>query len=175
MTNYWCVNFEEDANLKFGIRKSFWAMGYQYADDQTDPPWRKARITVNWRKLKEIKTGHKFVAYLGGKGFFATGTVIMPRRAKTSRDRKDTIKDYLERRKSYHNGYVYFNSSVVYENFTDTDGGYPVRIDVERWDNYAPNGIWVAGLSLPRYKTVNAVFPITKSEFERIMKQLATN
>jgi hypothetical protein len=106
MPKYWCVNFEDDANLEFGIEKNLWSMGYQYADDQSDSPARKAAITRNWRRLKEIGVGDTFVAYLRGRGFFAVGTVRMPRRAKTSRDRPDTIEEYLSRGKPYHKGYV---------------------------------------------------------------------
>jgi hypothetical protein len=174
MPKYWCVNFEDDANLELGIEKNLWSMGYQYAHDQSDSPARKAAITRNWRKLEEINAGDKFVAYLRGKGFFAIGTVTIPRRARTSRDRTDTIDEYLKRGRSYSKGYVYFGSSVVYENFTDAGGDYPVRIDVERWDNHALNGVLVTGLNLPRHKTVNAVFEIAKGYFDRIAKRLAS-
>jgi predicted restriction endonuclease len=172
MPKYWCVNFEDDANLELGIEKNLWLMGYQYS--KRDTPHRKGDITRNWRKLKEINAGDRFVAYLRGKGFFAIGTVILPRRARTSRDRTDSIDEYLNRGKSYSKGYVYFSSSVVYENFTDAGADYPVRIDVEQWDNYASNGVSVTGLNLPRHKTVNAVFPITKAEFDRIESKLAS-
>jgi hypothetical protein len=154
MPSYWCVNFELAENLKHGIDKNLWMMGYQYADDQDDAGPRKAAITRNWRKLEEIDAGDRFVAYLPGNRFFATGTVRKPKRAKTSRDRTDTIEEYLERGKAYQSGYVCFDSSVVYENFTDARDGYPVRIDVERWENHVPDGVSVTGLNLPRYKTV---------------------
>lgn len=174
MSKYWCVNFETDANLHYGIDKNLWMMGYQYADDQNDLPPRKAAITRNWTKLVDISPGDRFVAYLPGNRFYATGTVRTPRRPKTSRDRTDTIEPYLERGKSYRSGFVYFNSSVVYENFTDQGDDYPVRIDVEGWHNYASDGVSVTGLNVPRYKTVNAVFEINKKDFDRIAKKLAS-
>src|SRR5713101_7190053 len=136
MAKYWCVNFESDANLQHGIDKNLLIKDYQYTEN--DKPHRKGDITRNWRKLEGITPGDKFVAYLRGNKFYATGTVRKPRRPKTSRDRTDTIEEYLEHGTSYQNGYVYFDSSVVYENFTDECDDYPVRIDVEEWENHVP-------------------------------------
>lgn len=79
MAKYWCVNFEDDTNLELGIEKNLWSMGYQYADDQSDSPARKAAITRNWRKLEAIEPGHTFVAYLLGKGFFAERSAALVR------------------------------------------------------------------------------------------------
>lgn len=173
MPKYWCVNFEDTANLEFGIENRLWAMGYQYADDGNDSPPRKAAITRNWRTLEEVTAGDQFVAYLRGKGFFAVGKVAVPRRTKTSRDRADTIEEYLKRGKRYHKGHVYFSPSVVYENLTDVDGDYPVRIDVERWESHVPDGVSIDGLDFPRHKTVNAAFEIDKNDFDKIRGALA--
>ena len=174
MPKYWCVNFETEANLQHGIDNCLWMMGYQYADDQNDPPARKAAITRNWRKLQGIAPGDRFVAYLPRNRFFATGIVRPPRRSKTRQDKTDTIKAYLDRGESYESGFVYFASSVVYENFTDQCDNYPVRVDVEEWSNYVPAAVSVAGLDLPRHKTVNAAFSIDKRLFDKIAKALAS-
>jgi hypothetical protein len=173
MSMYWCVNFLDDAKLRHGIKEKLWLMGYQYARDQSDPPSWRAAITRNWRKLDAIGIGNRFVAYLPGYKFYATGTVRTPRRPKTSQDPADTIENYLAERRAYQSGYVYFTSSVVYENFTDDFDGLPVRIDVERWENYVPDGVSVTGLNWTRNMTVNAVFEITKRHFDLIVRKLA--
>ena len=173
MTKYWCVNFESVGCLHHGIRNSLWLMGYQYARKGADTPGRKAAITKNWKRLEEITIGDKFVAYLPGNKFFATATVIAPRRPTTSVGRNDTISEYLKRGKAYTSGHVYFSSSVAYENFTDECGGYPVRIDVEKWENFVPDGVSVKGPTVPRYRTVYAAFDIDKDRFDSIRSGLS--
>jgi len=174
MPKYWCVNFVDESGLHHGIEKNVWLMGYQYADDQDDPGNRKAVIKMNWRRLEEVGAGDRFVAYLPGNRFFATGTVMTPRRPKTNRDGTDTIGAYLERGKSYERGYVYFTSSVVYENFTDELDGYPVRIDVVEWENYVSDGIVLPIINkIALNERQKAVFEITRADFDRIVKKLA--
>lgn len=170
---YWCVNFEDVGRLHHGIHNKLWLMGYQYNKTGTDSPARKAAITRNWRRLEEIVVGDRFVAYLPGNKFFATATVVAPRRPKTSQDRTDTLTEYLKRGKAYKSGYVYFAPSVAYENFTDECSRYPVRIDVEIWENFLPEGVSVKGPPVPRYKTVYAAFDIDKDQFEAISSSLS--
>lgn len=155
------------------MRNKLWLMGYQYKRRGADTPARKAAITRNWRRLEEITVGDRFVAYLPGNKFYATATVISPRRAKTSQDRSDTISDYLKRGKAYTSGYVYFASSVAYENFTDECSGYPVRVDVDKWENFVPEGVSVKGPPFPRYKTVYAAFDIDEDRFNAISSSLS--
>jgi hypothetical protein len=173
MAKYWCVNFESVGCLHHGIRNRLWLMGYQYAKKGADAPGRKAAITRNWKRLEEITVGDKFVAYLPGNKFFATATVIAPRTPKTSGDRKDTISEYLRRGKAYTSGHVYFSPSVAYENFTDECSGSPVRIDVEKWANFVPDGVSVKGPTVPLYKTVYAAFDIDKDRFDSIRSGLS--
>lgn len=173
MPKYWCVNFEHPDCLKHGIDCEVWVMGYQY-DERASQGNRKTRITLNWRQLKEISPSDRFVAYLPTNTFFATGTVRTPRRPKARHDRVDTIDKYLERRESYHQGYVYF-TPVVYENFTDDLDGYPVRIDVDEWENYVPDGIVLPIVNkIALNERQKAVFEITKADFDRIVKKLAS-
>lgn len=173
MTKYWCVNFESVDGLHHGIRNKLWLMGYQYARKGADTPARKAAITKNWRRLEEITVGDKFVAYLPGNKFFATATVIAPRRPKASGERDETIAEYLKRGKSYTSGHVYFSPSVAYENFTDECDDSPVRIDVDKWDHFVPDGVSVKGPTVPRYKTVYAAFDIDKDRFDTIRSSLS--
>ena len=173
MTKYWCVNFDSVDCLHHGIQNKLWLMGYQYARKGADTPARKAAITRNWKRLEEITVGDRFVAYLPGNKFFATATVIAPRRPKASGDRNDTISDYLKRGKAYTSGHVYFSPSVAYENFTDECSGYPVRIDVDKWDDFVPDGVSVKGPTVPRYKTVYAAFDIDKDRFDSIRSGLS--
>jgi hypothetical protein len=129
---------------------------------------------LNWRRLKEISPGDKFVAYLPTNTFFATGTVRTPKRPKARHDPVDTIEKYLEERESYHEGYVYF-TSVVYENFTDDLDGYPVRIDVDEWENYVPDGIVLPIVNkIALNERQKAVFEITETDFDRIVKKLVS-
>lgn len=174
MPKYWCVNFEHPDCLKHGIDNDLWVMGYQYADDQSDSGNRKSRITMNWRRIGEINAGDRFVAYLPTNRFFAVGEVRKPRRVKARHDRTDTIDKYLERRESYHEGYIYF-TSVVYENFTDDLDGYPVRIDVDEWENYVPDGIVLPIVNkIALNERQKAVFEIKRVDFDRIVKKLAS-
>jgi len=148
--------------------------GYQYADDQSDSGNRKSRITMNWRRIEEINSGDRFVAYLPTNRFSAVGSVRTPRRPKARHDRTDTIDKYLERRESYHEGYVYF-TSVVYENFTDELDGYPVRIDVDEWEKYVPEGIVLPIVNkIALNERQKAVFEITRTDCDRIVKKLAS-
>ena len=78
----------------------------------------------------------------------------------------------MKRGKAYTSGYVYFSPSVAYENFTDECGGYPVRIDVDKWENFVPDSVSVKGPTFPRYKTVYAAFDIDKDRFESIRSGL---
>ena|SRR5579864_8094201 len=175
MPKYWCVNFIDEDRLTHGIENKMWLMGYQYGRDQSDSPNWKGRITANWQRLKEIDVGDTFVAYLPGNRFFATGTVRTSRRRKTDQDRTDTTDEYLERGKPYRSGYVFFDSAVAYENFTDEFSELPVRIDVERWDNHAPDGVVVKVVNrIPLNERQKAVFEITKTAFDRIVKRLAS-
>jgi hypothetical protein len=79
----------------------------------------------------------------------------------------------LDRRESYDDGFIYFTSTVVYENFTDDLDDYSVRIDVESWDNYRPDGIV---LPIVNKVTLNerqlAVFEIEKADFDLIVDKL---
>ncbi len=122
MTRYWCVNFGHEPVLTHGIDKNLWLMQYQYADEQDNEfeADRPAQITKNWRRLKEINVGDQVAAYLPQNTFYATGTVIKPRRAKTSKDHTDTVDEYLKRKRSHDhkNGFVYY-SPVFYEDFSD--------------------------------------------------------
>ena len=174
MTRYWCVNFEDEDAFVHGIEKKLWSMGYQYGDD--DSPNRIGRITLNWQRLKEVKAGDRLVAYRKTNKFFATGTVRTPRRASTTGDRTATISAYLRRRESYDAGYIYFTGTVAYENFTDDLDGYPVRIDVESWDNYVPDGVVVPIVNkVALNERQLAVFEVEKGDFDLIVDKLGAD
>lgn len=189
MTKYWCVNFDSVSKvcLQHGIDRKLWLMQYQYSDDHGNvfqDGRQRAATTSNWKRMKEIKIGDKFVAYLRGNRFYAVGTVIKPRRASEPLDPTDNIDEYVARKKSHEHdtGYVYF-TPVFYEDFTDQwrhpDDPlmrYAQRIDVDEWRHYVPDGVSVKGLGEipPNEKAVHAVFPITKSYYERIAKKLAS-
>jgi glutathione S-transferase len=187
MPNYWCVNLDSEACLQHGIKHQLWMMQYQYADDHGNifqDGRQRAATTSNWKRMKEINIGDRFVAYLRGNKFYAVGTVITPRTGRTPLDPTDTIDEYVSRKKSHDHstGYVYY-TPVFYENFTDEwrhpDDPlmrYAQRIDVDEWLHYVPNGVSVKGLGdiPPNEKAVHAVFPITKTYYERIAKKLAS-
>lgn len=158
MTKYWCVNFDAEACLHHGIERSLWLMQYQYSDDHGNEfqgGRQQAATTKNWKRLKEVQVGDRFVAYLRGNKFFAVGTVISPRRSKTAHDQTDSVDDYVTRRRSHEHDsdYVYY-TPAFYEDFTD-EWRYPdiplmryaQRIDVEEWRCYVPDGISVKGLN----------------------------
>ena len=139
--------------LTHGIEKNVWMMQYQYADEQGngfegDGP---AQITKNWRRLEEIQVGDQFAAYLPRNTFYATGTVIKPRKAM---DIRGTVEEYLKSKRSHNHkkGVVYY-TPVFYEDFSDkwrapddNSTRWPQRIDVEDWTHFVPNGVVVKGL-----------------------------
>lgn len=186
MTRYWCVNFDSESKvcLEYGIKKNLWMMQYQYKDDsgnvfQDDD--QKAATTANWKRLGLIKAGDKFVAYLPKSRFFAIGTVIEPRRAKSPEDLTDSIEKYVKRKRSHDRktGYVYY-TPVFYEDFTDKwrhpDNKlmkYAQRIDVDQWKYFEPDGVTAKGLGkIPVYELHKAVFEIKKEFFDRIREAL---
>ncbi|WP_437185133.1 HNH endonuclease [Planctomicrobium sp. SH668] len=173
VAKYWCVNFDDIACLHHGIHHNCWLMGYQYKKRGVDTSSRKAAITRNWKRLAEISVGDQFVAYLKGRKYFATGMVRSPRRAKSTNDHSDSIVNYLQHGKPYTDGYVYFSPGVVYENFTDKISHYPVRIDVDAWEDFSPDGVHVKGPVIPRHKTVYAAFEIDQEHFELIKRSLS--
>lgn len=180
MSKYWCVNFMDDDCLTHGISERLWLMGYQCGARHA-AQWNAA-CTANWRILQRIGVGDELVAYVPRNGlkhkprgpgfaFLATGRVRMPRRPPAAEDARDAIEEYISRAKAHKRGYVYFDSSVVYENFTDGYSNLPARIDVEAWENYVPRAI-LLGLDVPRNETVRAAFQIDKSTFNRILSRL---
>src|SRR5262249_23750063 len=92
MTKHWCVNFDFEDCLPHGIHRKLWLMQYQYADGQGhvfQDGKQRAATTKNWRRMEDIGVGDRFVAYLRGNKFYAVGTVIAPRRARTPVDPTD--------------------------------------------------------------------------------------
>jgi hypothetical protein len=182
MTKFWCVNFDSEDCLRHGIHRKLWMMQYQYADDQghvfQDGRQRSA-TTRNWRRMKEIDAGDRFVAYLPGNRFYAVGTVIRPRMAKSS---DNSIEEYVARKRSHEHetGRVYY-TPVFYEDFTDNwrHPGDPLmryaqRIDVDEWQHYVPHGVVEKGLNkIKRPELQMAAIRITKGYFNRIEKRLA--
>lgn len=183
MSNYWCVNFADQAILNHGIEKKLWMMQYQYEDEQ-NPEFEadgSAQVTINWRGLKAVDVGDKFVAYLPRSTFYATGTVIAPRRVKTATDLVSSVEEYVAQKRSHdHNsGFVYY-SPVFYEDFSDEWRSpfdelhrWPQRIDVDLWQNFVPGGIVVKCLhSIPPNEIQKAAFRISKEMFDDISRRL---
>ena len=50
---------------------------------------------------------------------------------------------------------------------------YPVRIDVDKWEQFVPDGVSVKGPTIPRYKNVYAAFAIDKDRFDSITSGLS--
>ncbi len=171
---YWCANFENEKNLEHGLTNICWSMGYQCSD--SDPPSRKAAITSNWRLLLKVKEGDKFVAYLKESRFFAIGTVVRPRRKRTSSDVLDSIEEYLARKEAYSKGFIYFSDcQVAYENFDDR-AGWPVRIDVDSWTKQNLNGVHLKVIgNIPVHKKTRTIFEISKTIFQKIETELMSN
>jgi hypothetical protein len=174
---YWCANFENVPCLHHGMAGAFWLMHYQYTD--ADEGNRRSRISTNYRQLEGVEAGDLLVAYLRTNTFYATGKVIAPRRAATSADALDTIEDYLERQEAYDAGYVYYRDTVVYENHTDpwqhpdSVSAYPVRIDVEGWEDDVQAGVEVRvinDITLPQRQL--AIFELTEEQYSRIVARL---
>ena len=186
MTRYWCVNFKNEARLEHAIQNQRWMMQYQYEDDHGNVFQggnKKPATTSNWKQIGKISEGDKFAAYLPTSRFFAVGTVITPRRARTPNDRTDTISAYLQRRRSHDvkTGYVYY-TPVFYENFSDkwrtpdTRMPFPQRIDVDEWQFYVPGGVVVSGLNAIKvFEKTKAAFEIPEELFQRVVNKLGGN
>ncbi len=183
MSKYWCANFGDGTVLEHGIKRKSWMMQYQYADDQNQHQGdRPASITRNWRQLENISEGDWLVAYLPKNTFYAIGKVRTPRRSPKPEDPRDTIEEYLYRRRSHdhESGYVYY-TPVFYEDFSDEwrseDGErWPQRIDVEEWLHYVPDGVELAGLAeYGPAEIQKAVFEINEKFFNKVRDKLATS
>ncbi len=120
-----------------------------------------------------------------GNPFYAVGKVRTPRRPRTANDATNQIEKYLAERRSHDHkhGYVYYTDArVFYENFDDKwidpeddISRYAQRIDVEKWELYVPDGVWVEGVEITqRNKTVYAVFEIGRDYFEAIKEKLTS-
>lgn len=176
---YWCANFEHEECLRHGMTGGFWMMHYQYTND--DDGHRRSRITLNYRQLEGVQADDMMVAYLPTNTFYATGKVVNPKRAATTADIHDTIDAYLQRHEAYDAGFVYFNDTVVYENHTDLwrhpdpewNAAYPLRIDVDGWDNHVEAGVEVAVINdISLHQRQLAIFELTKKQYNRIVASL---
>jgi hypothetical protein len=172
---YWCANFEQEACLRYGIAGSFWLMHYQYRDD--DSGNRRNRIAVNYTRLMEVKEGDVLVAYLPTNRFFAYGKVIAPRLRATTPRVHDRIQDYVTRHRAYEDQLVFFDDAIAYENHTcrwraPQGSSYPVRIDVDDWQKYQPDGVVVSVVKeVPINQRIFALFELSREQFERIILQ----
>lgn len=154
MAKYWCMNFDFDACLRYGLHRKLWLMQYQYSDihgNVFQGGRQQAATTRNWRRMAEIQPGDRVVAYLRGNKFFAIGTVIPPRLPVSH---EDTIENYLALKDShrYADGRVCY-PPAFYEDFSDSwrhpDDPlvrYAQRIDVQEWQHVVPEGVVVKGL-----------------------------
>jgi Domain of unknown function (DUF3883) len=173
MVQYWCVNFEDDAAFDHGMSEKLWSMGYQFGEN--DSANRLGRIRMNWERAAKVQPGDKFVAYRKTNTFFAVGTTVRSaRRTKTAEDTTETIGKYLDGRESYEDGYIYFDGTVIYENFTDDMSDYPARMDVESWDYYVPDGVVLPIINKIKVNERHmAVMKIDENDYNQIVAALA--
>lgn len=126
-----------------------------------------------------IEHGDCVVAYLKKNKYFAVGTVRKPRHVKSASDVSSKIDRYLEDQRSHDqkNKFVFYTDApVLYEDFTDKWkhpgdklSRYAQRIDVEEWQNVAPEGIEMKGLQkFILKKPYLAVTKIDERYFRRI-------
>lgn len=185
MTKYWCVNFDSEDCLKYGLKHNLWMMQYQYADDHGNgfQSHKPSTISNNWQQLKNVSPGDLFVAYLKKNRYFAVGKVRTPRHDKSVSDVTTTVDKYLDAKRSHDHKnkcVFYADASVLYEDFTDKWrhpgdklSKYAQRIDVEEWRCIVPEGIEMKGLLKYILKKPHlAVTKIDKTFFRRIEKQL---
>lgn len=183
-TKCWCVNFDHLDCLQYGLDNNLWMMQYQYSDPAGHEFQGGNQISTTtrmWRRLAEVEVGDRFVAYLSGNWFFATGTVISPRRVQTPKDAVDDVESYVKRKDSHSRkrGYVYY-TPAFYENFDDKwrhpgdrISRYAQRIDVDNWQYQFADGVSVKGLgAIPPNEIQMAVFEIDPQLFESIEAEL---
>lgn len=185
MAKYWCVNFDSEDCLKYGLKHNLWMMQYQYADDHGNgfQSHKPGTISNNWQQLKNVSPGDLIVAYLKKNRYFAVGKVRTPRHDKSVSDVTTTIDKYLDAKRSHDHKnkcVFYTDASVLYEDFTDKWrhpgdklSRYAQRIDVEEWQYIAPECIEMKGLL--KYILKNPRLAVTKIDeafFRRIEKQL---
>ena len=182
----WCVNFDHLDCLQYGLDNNLWMMQYQYSDPSGEEFQGGNQISTTtrmWRRMAEVNVGDRFVAYLSGNRFFATGTVISPRRKQTAADPVDDVESYVKRKESHNRkrGYVYY-TPAFYENFDDKWrhpvnrlARYAQRIDIDKWQNRLDDGVSVRGLgSVGPNEIQMAVFEIEPQLFDTIESELKT-
>lgn len=182
----WCVNFDHADCLQYGLDNNLWMMQYQYSDPSGEEFQGGNQISTTtrmWRRMAEVNLGDRFVAYLSGNRFFATGTVISPRRKQTAADAVDDVESYVKRKGSHNRkrGYVYY-TPAFYENFDDKWrhpvnrlARYAQRTDIDKWQNRLDDGVSVRGLgSIGPNEIQMAVFEIAPQLFDAIESELKT-
>ena len=191
MTQYWCVNFDFEECLTYGIEHKLWMMQYQYEDDygnRFQGGTQKSATTANWNRLKDIHDEDWFVAYLPKKRtatkntFFAVGQVRIPRKPPSSPTHKPTVAQYVSAQRSHEfsSGVIHYTDApVFYEDFDETWRfsdqlmAYVQRIDVKEWELHVADGVpWLSDLSIPPFEIQRAFFKIDKKSFDSIRKAL---
>lgn len=174
-----------------GLEMSLWMMQYQYALDDEHPFQgdRKAPVTANWRRTKDIQVGDWFVAYLpkkkspSGNTFFAVGQVRQPRKIAKPPSNVSTVEEYVKSQNSHQiaSGVVrYSDSPAFYEDFDDhwhaagsPEMKYAQRIDVDRWLHVVPDGVaWLPKLAIGPNEIQRAFFEIEEPHFHEISNTL---
>lgn len=162
-------------------------MQYQYAldDDNVYQGDRKASVTANWRRTKDIQAGDWFVAYLPkdksstGNTYFAIGQVRNPRKVAKPRTSISTVEEYIANKQSHEiaSGIVHYSDApAFYEDFDDDwrDADFPTmqyaqRVDVEQWQHVVPEGVpWLSKLKIGPNEIQRAFFKIKKNHFDEI-------
>jgi serine/threonine protein kinase len=200
-TKFWCLNFDDQEVLEHALPNKVWMMQFQYAHDgRTYQAKKKARITVNWKAVAQIKVGDWCVAYLssqagGGQtsNFYAIGKVIAPRKSATYQD--TVARTLADERHRHLDGVVYYTdaSGAFYEDHTDTwrftyqDRGrlkeysYPQRVDIDEWryawrdeNGYVPVNLPGLDKAAKRCRSFikNAAVQINESFFRSIVDAL---
>ena len=185
-TRYWCVNFDSEECLKYGLKRSLWMMQYQYSHDglRYQGDTQAIATSKNWKRLELVNPGDFLVAYLPGNRFYAVGKTRTPRKECTT---TDTIARVTDEQSHSSTGVVRY-TDAFYEDLEDTfaveflrEGvdqpeiwKYSQRIDVESWRQVAEGGVQVTGVGSlePRPDYRSAVFEIPQAFFEQITQAL---
>jgi 5-methylcytosine-specific restriction protein B len=167
MTKYWLAKITDDDYFRYAIENNLWLMQQQYGKQTS------SAVTNIWNAIKDIQEGDYLM--LGYKDtLHAIGKVCKPKHVSVKSQISSLSETIKINKHDYLTGFVFYeDSSVFYENFTDFDGEWGQRIDVEKWEYITNSGISNYGVkdgSVNRL-TVLTIFEVTNDYFnEKITK-----
>ena len=161
MTRYWFTKITDDSFFYFAVEQNLWMMQQQYNVQGN------SGVTNMWESIRQIKEGD-FLMLGYGNTIHAIGKIRKPRNIPEKHYVSNMAKTIKENKHEYKSGFViYDDNDVFYENFTDFNGTWGQRIDVEKWEYYTETGISNTGIQdgSVNNRTIYTIFEIKEKYF----------